>query len=920
MAGKPKKKRRFRIWSTLLIMFLICILTVGVVVGGYVLRIAETLPDFDDDSFYSKQTSFIYDKNGNLMHTMYSGENRVYVTSADIPNFLFDVLVASEDARFYDHFGVDVVRIVGSLWSNIKSGDMTGQGASTITMQVARNAILNNLEKELDRKIQEALLAMRIEREYSKEEILCFYLNEVFFGNGCNGIQAATSFYFGKDVSELTLGEAAMLIGILPAPNSYNPYRDMDKATDRRDIALNSLMKYDESYTEAALAAKKDEIIVIEDSVEAIVNYDYPWFNDYVISQTLKILSEAGYPSAYLYTGGLKIYTTMDPLIQTTMQTAYANPELFPASTTGDIVESSMIIIDQHTGEIKGLIGGREHLTQRAFNRATDLRRQPGSTIKPIMDYAPALEAGYSPASVVNDVATNFGTKAQPYTPSNMDGAFRGLISMRNALRNSINIPAVRFLELIGAGTGLNFARSLGLSLVSEQAFMSIALGGLNGGVSPLEMAGAYSTFANSGIYTEPYCIYLIEDSKGDIIYKHKNYQKVVMSEITAYLMTDMLQTVTTSGTGTAARMDRPVASKTGTTELSNEPEYRNLKGNKDAWFAAYTPELVGVVWMGYDNGKDADGKLQYLERTYGGGFPARLWKDIMEIILKDVPKSAFPDPGGWVTVEIDTKSGLLPSDLTPTEYIGKEKFANENVPTEVSNIWALIDIDPESGKRATVYCPKVEQKVMIDWLPENPPGRTNDAALYAPAGYCELHSAPDPTAESVLICTDPIHAGKYYLANVASIGYTGGCPENMVQTMILGAAYRPTEHCHLEDHQPVTAIVIPPEEEENNTVEGLTPTLPAPSSLTGESVRKDGILNNYLRWIDGVNEPQKTMYVIEKITNGDIETRELIQIYGISYYDSNITAGNMYQYRVYAYIASANAVSNWTAAVFISP
>ena len=920
MAGKPKKKRRFKIWSTLLIMFLMCILTAVVIVGGYVLKIAETVPDFDDSSFYSSETSFIYDANGNLMHTLYD-ENRVYVTGADIPDFLFDILVASEDARFYDHFGVDVIRIFGSLWRNIKSGDLTGQGASTITMQIARNAILNNLEKELDRKVQEALLAMRIEREYSKEEILCFYLNEVHFGNGCNGIQAAAKFYFDKDVSELTLGEAAMLIGILPAPASYNPYASMPKATDRRDIALNSLMKYDESYTEAALAAKQEDIIVAEGSREAISSYNYPWFTDYVISQAEKILANERYSSSLLYTGGLKIYTTMDPFIQETMQDAYTNPEFFPASTTGDIVESSMVIIDQHTGEIKGLVGGREHLTKRAFNRATSLRRQPGSTIKPIMVYAPALEAGYSPASVVNDVFTNFGTTQQPYTPSNMDGTQRGLISMRNALRNSVNIPAVRFLELIGTNTGLNFANSLGLPLEKEPPYLPIALGGLTYGVSPLEMAGAYAAFANSGIYTEPYCIYLIEDSKGNIIYKHKNYQKIVMSEITAYLMTDMLQTVTTSGTGTAARMNRPVASKTGTTELPTDlPEYKNLKGNKDAWFAAYTPELTGVIWMGYDKARDAAGNLQYLERVYGGGLAARLWKEIMEIVLKDVPVSAFPDPGGWTTVEIDTKSGLLPSNLTPTEYIGKEKFAAANVPTEVSDIWALIDIDPETGKRATAYCPKVEKKVMIDWLPENPPGRTSDAALYAPSGYCELHGAPDPTAESVLICTDPSHAGKYYLANVAGFGYTGGCPAETVTTMVLGAAYRPTEHCPLETHQTITAIVIPPEEQENNTVEGLVPTLSAPSSLTGEVVQKDGVTNNYLRWVDSINDPQKTMYVIEKITNGDISTRELIKTYGISYYDSDITAGNVYQYRVYAFVVSANAVSNWTDAVFLNP
>ncbi len=756
----------------IILLVLVGILIVGTIfVIGYVGKLAKEVPDWTDANFANAQTSFVYDRNGDEIAELHRGENRIAVSISDIPQHVIDCFLGTEDTRFYDHFGVDVYRVFGALIADLKAGSMV-QGASTITMQLARNAILEDNEKAIERKIKEAIIAMQIEKEYSKDEILEMYLNEIYFGHGCYGIEAASLKYFNKSVRDIDLAEAAVLTGVVRGWVMYSPLKNPENSLRVRDQVLNNLVEYKPEYAEQVAAALEEPLTVASategQEEQNTASSDsatepYGWFKDAIVDEAENRLVELGYEASAVYTGGFHIYTTMDPSLQLYMEGLYRDDDLFPSSPSEDIVQSSMVFMDHSNGEILALVGGRNRETQRGFNRATDLRRQPGSVFKPIAVYAAALENGYGPGSVANDCYTQFGSN---YKPTNYDGRFRGIISMRTAIQYSVNVPAVKFMQKIGVATGYDMAEQLGISLAGEQDMnLALALGGMTYGTNPKEIAGAYGTFANGGVYNEPHVISKIVGPTGEVVYEASSEQRAVMSEANAYLMTDMLETVTKSGTGTNARMsNHDVASKTGTTQLPDTPVFANIRtGNKDAWFAAYTPEYVAVVWMGYDNDQDSDGNPQYLRQIYGGKYPAQLWKLAMTEALKDAPASSFTKPADIVSVAIDTKSGMLPSSSTPSSYIGYEIYSSSNVPTETSTAWKKsYRICTVSHKLATNYCPSTTVGGGLI-PPEEPEGNKilsygADSHLISTSGganvsgYCTVHTAPaaqDPPEET---------------------------------------------------------------------------------------------------------------------------------------------------------------------------
>lgn len=743
MSKKTKKKRKLKI-SRVIILSILLLFVIGFgSTLGFVFGIAKNLPEWKPADLETDMTSFVYDANGNTITKLHKTENRTPVNLKDMPPYLIDAFIATEDVRFMNHYGVDVKRIAGAFVADIRHMSFS-QGASTITMQLVRNAILETQEKKMERKIKEALLALQVERQYTKEEILYFYLNEIYFGHGANGVQAAAQTYFGKNVGDLTLGEAAIITGVVKGPRYYSPFLNPENALKRRDVVLNNMVKYDKISKAEAEKAKAEPLKLTD--LEKKELYIYPWFNDYVIEQAEDLLEANGYDSNQLYTGGFRIYTTLDPQIQKAAEEVYDQTKYFPKSKSSNPIQSAMAVLEPKTGEIKALIGGREHLTKRGLNRATSMKRQPGSTIKPISVYAPALEKGYSPGSVIDDVPVVFGSKKNPYSPANYDGKYRGLITIREAVQWSVNIPAVKMLNEIGVSEGYKFAKSLGLPLRSTDKNLALALGGIDQGVSPLDMAAAYATFANQGVYIEPHVITKIVDHKGITVVDIKPNKNIVMSEQTAYLITDILKTVVDAGTGTRAKLNRPVAGKTGTTQLPPSIKgAKKLKGAKDTWFAAYTPELVGVVWIGYDNLYDDNGKLQYLHQgqNYGGKYPAMIWKAVIEGALKNVPVKDFQQPSGIMRKAIDVKSGKLPSNLTPEQFIKTEVFAKKNVPTDFSNVWVTATIDPETGLLANEYCPTKITKVFLK-RPEPYPAndkKPEDAYLEVPTNYCPLHS-----------------------------------------------------------------------------------------------------------------------------------------------------------------------------------
>ena len=544
------------------------------------------------------------------------------------------------------------------------------------------------------------------------------------------------------------------MVTLIRNPGYYSPYNHPDRALPIRNTVLNLLAEYDpDKYGETAIAAKADELIVYE-GVEEEAEYPYPWYVDYVISEAGDILEEEGMDVSYVYTGGLNIYTTLDVNVQKAMEKAFTDDDNFPSSSTGDIVESGMAIMDPSTGQIKGLMGGRVYETRRGFNRATDLVRSPGSTIKPIVTYGPAIDLGYGSGTVIDDAPVRFGS----WSPNNDDFTYMGRVTMRTAVARSRNVCAVKMLQTIGETTGVEYGLRMGLPLVAEDANLALTLGGLTYGVSPLQMAGAFSTYANSGIFIKPYAITKIADSKGNIIYTAEPQMTEAVSAEAAYIMTDIMTTGVTSGTGTAARISGwQTAGKTGTNSTppgSEDPDFAGRSGIKDAWFVGYTTALTGAVWMGYDDKKDDDGNLQYMTGVYGGTYPARLFREVMTEALQNYQQANFSRPSGVVSSAVDTKVGGPPTSLTPSKYSSSELFIKGYGPFSDGEVeWVEVEICSASGMIATAHCPDTKTGVYL----QRTDGKTQsekvkDIALYIDPDTCNIHTSHEIGREAVYV------------------------------------------------------------------------------------------------------------------------------------------------------------------------
>lgn len=555
-----------------------------------------------------------------------------------IPLILQQAIIAVEDKRYYDHTGVDAFGILRAAFRNVKKGG-AAEGGSTITQQLAKNVFLSG-DKTLSRKLTEAAYAIKIESSYDKDKILEMYLNQIYFGEGQWGIQRAAKRYFGKAPIDLSLAESAMLAALPKAPSRYSPYRNKELALERRNLVLG-LMR-DEAYiSEAAYNEATNEPIKIleQKPQENGLLGKYPSYTDAVIDEAIQ---KYGFTERQILAGNLRIYTQMDSSIQDAMETVYKDDSLFPKSPTDQLVQSGSVIIDPYTGGVRGIVGQRGEHVFRGFNHATQLERQPGSVFKPLMVYAPALEKGYKPSSMLYDGPLDI----KGYKPRNWDNQTRGQVTLREAVIKSWNIPAVWLLNEIGLQTGKEFVNKLGIPLQTEDNNLSLALGGLSKGVSPLQIAQAFSIFPNLGDLRPAHLIVLITDKNGKVLVEAESAKTTIMSQENAFRMTELLQDVVKEGTGSKAALSRPTAGKTGTTQLPNISEFDGINGgSKDAWFAGYTPELVGAVWMGFD----VTDSEHYLS-TSGGHYPALVFKEMMTLALKDVPSASFMFPSSLIT------------------------------------------------------------------------------------------------------------------------------------------------------------------------------------------------------------------------------------------------------------------------------
>ena len=638
------------------------------------------------------RTSIIYDGQSDVVTRLHGVQDRTWVSVSELQPSTVYAFISAEDARFFEHEGVDVIRIAGAIVADIKAGSYV-QGASTISQQLIKLSHLTS-EKTISRKAEEAALAYEMERQYSKEDILEMYLNYVYFGGGYYGIEAAAEGYFGVHASDLTLDQSAMLAGILKSPSGYAPHINYAASINRRNNILRLMRDYGYITDDEKKQASAKRPTILHDKKEEYSGY----YTDAVTKSAAALM---GITVDELIRGGYSIYSAMDSDIQHYCEEMFKNGELFPAEDS----EAAIVVLEPSTGMVVAMVGGRSYTGGISFNRATDIRRQPGSVIKPVIAYAPAFEyLNYTAADMILDEETTFAD----YTPSNYGNKYYGWVTVREAVTKSLNVPAVKTLSAVGVGRAKDFAKRCGIEFDDKDDSLALALGGFTYGVSPLQIAGAYSCFASGGIYNTPTLIKKITDRNGLTVYEYRQDSRRVMSEANAYILTSMLKSVVTEGTGHRLNtLDIPIAGKTGTVGLAN--------GNRDAWMAGYTPEYTAVVWQGYDS--DRLGLLP--SSATGGTYPALMLYELFNHIYPDGRSGDFEKPESVKQYSIDAKTlkkqhkAVLANAMTPQSSRVTEYFTEETAPKDVSGYWAvpgsaqnLLAMREEGGVMVSFDCP----------------------------------------------------------------------------------------------------------------------------------------------------------------------------------------------------------------------
>ena len=638
------------------------------------------------------RTSIIYDGQSDVVTRLHGVQDRTWVSISELQPSTVYAFISAEDARFFEHEGVDVIRIAGAIVADIKAGSYV-QGASTISQQLIKLSHLTS-EKTISRKAEEAALAYEMERQYSKEDILEMYLNYVYFGGGYYGIEAAAEGYFGVHASDLTLDQSAMLAGILKSPSGYAPHINYAASINRRNNILRLMRDYGYITDDEKKQASARRPTILHDKNEEYSGY----YTDAVTKSAAALM---GITVDELIRGGYSIYSAMDSDIQHYCEEMFKNGELFPAEDS----EAAIVVLEPSTGMVVAMVGGRSYTGGISFNRATDIRRQPGSVIKPVIAYAPAFEyLNYTAADMILDEETTFAD----YTPSNYGNKYYGWVTVREAVTKSLNVPAVKTLSAVGVYRAKDFAKRCGIEFDDKDDSLALALGGFTYGVSPLQIAGAYSCFASGGIYNTPTLIKKITDRNGLTVYEYRQDSRRVMSEANAYILTSMLKSVVTEGTGHRLNtLDIPIAGKTGTVGLAN--------GNRDAWMAGYTPEYTAVVWQGYDS--DRLGLLP--SSATGGTYPALMLYELFNHIYPDGRSGDFEKPESVKQYSIDAKTlkkqhkAVLANAMTPQSSRVTEYFTEETAPKDVSGYWAvpgsaqnLLAMREEGGVMVSFDCP----------------------------------------------------------------------------------------------------------------------------------------------------------------------------------------------------------------------
>ena len=675
----------------------------------------------------------VLDDSGEEIRKLQGGEsNRIYVSLEQIPDNLENAVIAIEDERFYKHHGIDLRGILRAITHNLTSRG-SAQGASTITQQLVKNNLLTGWTEErtifdkVRRKIQEQYLAVRLEHKVTKQWILENYLNSINMGNGCWGVETAAKGYYGKDVSELNLSECAVLASVIKSPTNLNPYTHPESNASRRKAVLQNMLEQGlispEQYNEALADDVYTRIQANATETEMGV---LTYFEDALVNQVASDLqTKLGYSEQnawmYLYRGGLTIQST-----QNTQMQRIAEEEVNRDSHYSEQVQAAAVVMEPSTGQVKAIVGGRGAKTASlTMNRATTSLRQPGSTIKVIGEYAAALDTGKATLATVYDNAPTTYSNGTPL--KNADGSYSGRTTVREAIIKSINICAVKCIQSVGVDTTYNYLKNFGLNHLTENDKVeALALGGIAGGVTPMEMTAAYSTIANGGEYLSPVFYTTVTDRNGNVVMSSSQERHRVIQTATAELLRSAMEDVITQGTGTPAQFSgTDIAGKSGTTDSA-----------RDLWFVGFSPDLCCGVWGGYDNNSPQS----------GGNYPKTIWRGIMSRSTSIVGGHSFSSSSTLRKYTICTKCGKLAKtgvcdhtvqgDMTREEY-----FAPNNIPTSTCDCHVMVRTCEDSGQPAGEYCPHVTEKA---YLVSGTAG-TPDAEAVKPAnsdsGTCTVHS-----------------------------------------------------------------------------------------------------------------------------------------------------------------------------------
>lgn len=647
------------------------VVIVGAGIGiGVFKSIEEQLPKIRYDSYRPDLATKVFDCNDNLIAELHAEEKRsTLVKYENLPKHLVYALVSIEDERFFSHYGLDLRGILRAIYVDVIASVKAGriklvQGASTLTQQLARNAFLTQ-KKDFVRKLKEVVLAIQIERRFTKEEIIELYLNEIFFGHGIYGIHAAAKFYFDKEASDLNIAESAMIAGMIQRPGYYSPYRKKKQTKKRQAVVLKKML-------ELKRIDKKTYLIEKDRPIGLRGRKKEKWIAPYFITHLRKKLLD-DYGMRQVYTGGMKVYTTLDMKMQESAEIAVKSSFLLKKRPINKFpqLNCALLAVDPRTGHIKAMVGGRNFAYSK-FNRTTQAMRQPGSAFKPIV-FATAMDYGIPPNRIFNDEEVEFVNKwsGQVYKPGNYSKKYHGPVLLTTALEHSYNIVAVKLLTQIGIDRVISYAKKLGIKSRLGQN-LSLALG--TSETTMQELVDCYCVFANQGIKIPSYAIRQIVDSEGNVIYDHNPPEREVISPQTAYVITDMMKGVMTRGTGRRSRINRPCAGKSGTTQ-----------GYKDAWFIGYTPQLVAAVQVGNDDSTPLGNRMA------GGVVSGPIWKKFMTGALANDPVLDFIKPRNIKQVTICKDSGLIATKYCKSKI--KQSFIEGTEPVIPCNLHELIEV-----------------------------------------------------------------------------------------------------------------------------------------------------------------------------------------------------------------------------------